>query len=263
VGVLALILWGGISTGKEIAAYQATMEAKVFAPIQKLLQAADVQKNRAEYITEYGDYIPGSLGVSQSGIMANNLTASAQDLMQYFAQKDKALVISSASKSRLESKLGKLAFWRTLSKGYNLQAVQDGFLLFTPEDVPVKKQEQQLSVSFQEDGYETEGETYWCTNDFTLQIVNPYATPTAVQVAFSAAPAVWEENNTFTLQCGKKQKTSFILSEDMSGFTADLLLQPGVNEIVFHTSAESDPDSLSDIERYFALSGFTIKLRSE
>jgi hypothetical protein len=173
---------------------------------------------------------------------------------------DKVLLMSDASKDRLEYKLGENSFWRTLCKSHNLYAEQDGFFLFTPERITAEKQERLITFFLPEEGYETEEEVYWCANDFTLQVVNPYTTETSIQLSFSAIPTVWEEDNTFSLQCGKKQTQSFVFLKDWTGFTADFLLKPGVNEVAFHTTTEADPESIFDIERYFALSDIVIKL---
>jgi hypothetical protein len=80
---------------------------------------------------------------------------------------------------------------------------------------------------------------------------------------FSAIPSVWNEDNTFTLQCGNKKVQSFVLSKDWASYSANILAKPGANKIIFHTSTEANPDSLSDIERYFALSNIAISLSNQ
>lgn len=262
-GAVAVVFWGGFSAGRDILLYQGKMDSKVFVPIHKIFHEANVKENDAEYITEFGDYVPRRLGVEQSGIIANNLTSSAQELIEYLSHDDKALLMSDASKDRLENKLGEGVFWRTLSKAYNICSAQDGFFLFTPDRIKTEKQERLITFSFPEEGYETEEEIYWCANDFTLQIVNPYTTETPIQLSFNAKPSVWEEMNTFSLKCGKKQTLSFVFSKDWTGFSADIILMPGVNKVAFHTTTAADPESLSDIESYFALSDINIKLQKQ
>jgi hypothetical protein len=262
-GAATVILWGGFAAGRDILVHQKNMDSEVFAPIQQLFQTANVKENDAEYITEYGDYVPHRLRVAQSGIIANNLTSSAQELIEYLSHDDRVLLMSDASKKRLENKLGEGAFWNTLSKMYNLYSVQKGFFLFTPNRITAKKQEQLITFSLPEEGYETEEEIYWCANDFSLRIVNPYTTETPIQLNFSALPSVWEEKNTFALQFGKKQSQSFVFSKDWASFSADISLKPGVNEVAFHTTTEADPNSISDIERYFALSDIAIRLHTQ
>lgn len=263
LGALAILFWGGIAAGADILAHQKKMDAVVFAPIHELFQTGNVKEDSADYITEYGDYIPKRLGAAQSGLTANNLTSSAQELIQYFANTDRALLISDASRNRLEKKVGMDVLWRTLCKTYNLYAAQDGFSLLIPGPMTAEKQERLIAFSLPEEGYETEGEVYWCTNDFSLQILNPYTTETSVQLFFSALPSVWEEQNTFTLQYGKNQSQPFVLSKDWTSLSADILLAPGINKVVFHTTTAADADSLSEIERYFALSGITAKLKTQ
>jgi hypothetical protein len=262
-GAVVVVLWGGYTAGRDIHIHQQDMDSEVFAPIQQLFQTGNVKEDDAEYITEYGDYIPRRLGVAQSGIITNNLTSSAQELMESLSHDDKVLLMSNAAKNRLENKLGEGAFWSTLCKSYNLYSVQKGFLLFTPSRIMAKKQEQLITFFLPEEGYEKEGEIYWCANDFTLHIVNPYTTETPVQLNFSTTPSVWEEKNAFTLQCGKKQSQSFVFSKDWANFSADILLKPGANEVAFHTTTAADPDSPSDIERYFALSDIVIRLQTQ
>lgn len=262
-GAAVAVLWGGFAAGRDILVYRGNMDTNVFAPIHQLLQKANATENDAEYITEYGDYIPRRLGVAQSGIEANNHTSSAQELIAYFSHNDKVLLMSDASKERLENRLGEGIFWRTLCKTYNLNSAQNGFFLFTPDRITVEKQGQLITFFLPEEGYETEADVYWCTNDFTLQIINPYTTDTPIELGFSAMPSVWDKENALTLQCGKKQTRSFVFSQDWASFSADILLKPGVNEIVFHTTTEADPDSLSDIDRYFALSDIAIALHKQ
>lgn len=262
-GTAVAVLWGGIAAGMDILVNRGKMDTEVFAPIHQLMQNANANINDAEYITEYGDYVPRRLGAAQSGIVANNLTSSAQELMEYLSHNDKVLMMSDASKQRLENKLGEGVFWRALCKTHNLYSAQNGFFLFTPDRISVDKQEKSITYFLPEEGYETEADVSWCTNDFALQIINPYTTETPIQLSFSAMPSVWEKENALTIQCGKKQTLSFVFTQDWSSFSADFLLKPGVNEIVFHTTTEADPDSLSNIDRYFALSDIAITLQKQ
>ena len=255
----SMVLWAGIAGSREVSLQHDAMAVSVYAPIDTLFQAANISEDSTDYITEYGDHLPRHLGIEQSHLIANDLTTSTQALVGYLSKGDKPILMSAASLSRLESRLGREAFWRALCKAYNLGPVQNGFYLFLPSNKAVTKNAQQFSFYFPEDTYEMEEDVYWCQNDFVLQILNPYATDTEITLQFTASPAVWEEGNAFTLLCGQQSQT-LSFTDGQSSFSADFTLAPGINEIAFNTTTPPDGDSLSEIERYFALSGISVML---